>query len=393
MLNHMKILNISPVFSELWNFGGAVTTSVELAKALLQQGHQVFYLTTDARRESSRRLPISQDFNWEGLPVRLCKTLGPKPPFYSPELRRRVRLCAPDFDVALIRSIWTYVGIAAGRECRRAGLPYLAYPEGSLNPRALRFSRWKKAVWWRLGERTYFQGAGAIVALTDAERDHIRAAGLTNRIEVIPNGINLGDLEPAMSRAELEVRWSQLKERGWLLFLGRLHPLKGLDLLLRAFAPVAGKYPDHLLVIAGPDERGYRKVLEKMVINLGLESRVFFPGPVYGAAKAGLLKESEFLALTSYSDVFGLSVHEALACGAPVLVTTTCHIPHVAQAGAGLVVPPEVEPVSRGMEELLGDDRMRREMGANGPRLIASRFTWEKVARQTAALCAEVMGR
>jgi glycosyltransferase involved in cell wall biosynthesis len=272
-------------------------------------------------------------------------------------------------------------------------LPYLAYAEGSLNPFALRQGRWKKEIWWRLGERAYFQGAAAIVAITEDERRHMRAAGLTNRIEVIPNGINLGDLEPAMSRTELEAGWSRLKDRSWLLFLGRLHPLKGLDLLLRAFALVAGKYPDHLLVIAGPDEGGYRKVLEKMVLNLGLESRVFFPGPVYGAAKAGLLKESEFLALTSYSDVFGLSVHEALACGTPVLVTTTCHIPHVAQAGAGLVVEPEVEPVSRGMEELLGDDRMRREMGANGPRLIASRFTWEKVARQTAALCAEVMGR
>ncbi len=393
MLNSMKILNISPAITALWNFGGTVLTSLELAKALLQQGHRVFYLTTNARRESSRRLPASQDFTWEGMPVRLCKMWGPKPPFYSPELRTRVRLYAPDYDIALIRSCWTYVGLAAGRECRRAGLPYLAYPEGSLNPRALRVSRWKKAVWWRLGERAYFQGAGAIVALTDVERDHIRAAGLTNRIEVIPNGINLGDLEPAMSRAELEAGWSRLKDRGWLLFLGRLHPIKGLDLLLRAFAPVAGKYPDHLLVIAGPDEGGYRKVLEKMALNLGLESRVFFPGPVYGAAKAGLLKESEFLALPSYSEGFPVAVHEALGCGTPVLVTTTCHIPHVAQAGAGLVVEPEVEPLSRGMEQLLGDDRMRREMGANGRRLIASRFTWEKVARQTAALCAEVMGK
>jgi glycosyltransferase involved in cell wall biosynthesis len=391
--NTMKILNISPAIPLLWNFGGAVVTSFKMAKALLQMGHQVFYLTTDARRQSSHRLPTSVDTTWEGLPVRVCKMWGPKPPFYSPELRTRVRLYAPDYDIALIRSCWTYVGLTAGRECRRARLPYLAYPEGSLNPWALRQGRWKKAIWWRLGERAYFQGAAAIVAITEDERKHIRATGLTNRIEVIPNGINLRDLEPAASREELEGKWSPLKGKRWLLYLGRLHRLKGLDLLLQAFARISRKFPEHVLVIAGPDEGNYQEVLHKLGRDLGLSTQVFFPGPVYGEAKAGLLKESELVALTSYSDVFGLSVHEALGCGTPVLVTTNCDIPHVAEAGAGLVVPPDVDSVSRGLEELLRDDGLRREMGVNGRRLVASRFTWERVAQQTVALCEEVIGR
>jgi glycosyltransferase involved in cell wall biosynthesis len=389
----MKVLNISPVAPPMWNFGGTVKTSFALAKKLLAAGHQVFYLTTNARRESDHELSSSVDLVWEGLNMRFCRLWGSGQPFYCPELRRQVRQRARDYDLALIRSCWTYVGLAASRECRRTRLPYLAYPEGSLNPRALRQGVWKKAVWWRLGEHAYFQGAAAIVAVTEIERDNIRAAGLTNRIEVIPNGVNLEDLEPAASRAELEAKWSLLKDRRWLLYLGRLHRLKGLDLLLQAFGRLSRKFPDYLLVIAGPDEGNYQQVLNQMVLDLGLSSQVFFPGAVYGEAKAGLLKESELLALTSYSDVFGLSVHEALGLGTPVLVTTNCDIPHVAEAGAGLVVPPEVEAVSRGLEELLRDDRLRQEMGEKGRKLVTSRFTWERVAQQTAALCEDVVGR
>jgi glycosyltransferase involved in cell wall biosynthesis len=387
----MRILSITAVFPPLWNFGGTVITGIALARELSRQGHKVFTLATDARCQSEQQVPVSVDTVWEGVQVRYCKKYGPTPPFWSPELKRQVRLRAAAYEMALIRSCWIYVGVAASRECRKAGLPYLAYPEGSLDPWTLRYSRFKKRLWWRLRERSYFQGAAAIIALTRAEREHIRNMGLTNRIEVIPNGINLSDLEVALPRQEIEAQWGELKGKRWLLFLGRLHPKKGLDLLLPAFAQIAREFPDHVLVIAGPDEGGYAKSVEKMVADLNLAERVLLTGPVYGPTKIGLLKLAKVFVLTSYSEGQPMAVLEALGCGTPALLTEPCNVPEVAEAGAGLVVPLSVEAISRSLEEILRDEGARREMGRNGCTLVTSRFTWDKVARQTIALCKDIV--
>ncbi len=387
----MRVLSISAVFPPLWKFGGTVTTGFAMAHELSRQGHQVFTLATDAKRQSEDIVPVSKDTVWDGTQVRYCKKYGPTPPFWSPELRRQVRLRAAAYEVALIRSCWTYIGLAASKECRKAGLPYLAYPEGSLDPWTLRYSRLKKRLWWHLGERTYFQGGAAIIALTRAEREHIRRMGLTNRVEVIPNGINLADLENTLTRQEIEANWGKLKDRRWLLFLGRLHPKKGMDLLLPAFAKVARQFPDLMLVIAGPDEGGYAHSVEKMAMDLGLAQRVLLTGPVYGVAKAGLMKQAEVFVLTSYSEGQPLAVLEALGCGIPALLTEPCNVPEVAEEGAGLVVPLSVKAISQALGEIMQEKNVRQEMGQKAQSLVRSRFTWSKVAHQTIALCNDLL--
>lgn len=387
----MKIINISPVFPPLWHYGGSVTTSFAMARELAGQGHEIFALTTEGRYLSNQKVPISQDTEWDGVPVRYCKMWGPAPPFWSPELRNQVRLRAPHYDIALIRSCWTYVGIAAGKECKRAGVPYLAYPEGSLDPWLFRYSRLKKYLWWHLWERSYFQGAAAIVANTQADLEHIASMGLTNRIEVINNGVNLSDFEEAVSREELESRWPILKGKRWLLFIGRLHHKKGLDLLIPAFKRISRNFPDHLLVIAGIDEGGYEKSVHQIVKEFGVTDKVIFTGPVYGATKVRLLKEADVFVLTSYSEGQPMAVIEALGCGVPVLITTPCNVPEVAEAGAGFVVPPSIEPIVLALTDILCEDRLREDMGKRARNLVESRFTWEKVAQQTIAVCQDIL--
>ena len=215
-------------------------------------------------------------------------------------------------------------------------MPYLAYPEGSLDPWTLRYGYLKKKIWWHLGEHSYLQGAAAIVALTGAERDHIRSMGLTNRIEVIPNGIHLSTLEEMAGRSELEDKWNRLRGKRWILYLGRLHPKKGLDLLIPAFAMLSRRFHDHVLVIAGPDEGGFSKQVQKMVEDFGIRERVLLTGPVYGKIKIGLMKGADAFALTSYSEGMPLAVVEALGCGIPVLLTQACNVPEVAEEGGGI---------------------------------------------------------
>jgi glycosyltransferase involved in cell wall biosynthesis len=387
----MNILNISPVFPPLWHYGGAVTTSFAMARELACQGHQMFALTTEARCRSNQEVPISQDTEWGGVPVRYCKMWGPAPPFWSPELRNQVRRRAPYHDIALIRSCWTYVGTVAGKECRRVGVPYIAYPEGSLDPWLLRYSRLKKLLWWRLWERAFFEGAAAIIANTQADRERIASLGLSSRIEVIHNGVDLADFEEAVSRDELESQWGVLKGKRWLLFIGRLHHKKGLDLLIPAFVQVSRQFPDHLLVIAGIDDGGYENAVHRMIKEFGVTDKVIFTGPVYGAVKVRLLKEADAFVLTSYSEGQPMAVIEALGCGAPVLITTPCNVPEVAEAGAGLVVPPSLEAIVSALTDILNQDRLRADMGRNARNLAASHFTWEKVAQQTLALCQDIL--
>ena len=323
--------------------------------------------------------------------VRCCKKWGPAPPFWSPELRMQVRWRATRHDIALIRSCWTYVGVSASRECRRAHLPYLAYPEGSLDPWTLRYGHLKKKIWWHLGEHSYLQGAAAIVALSGAERDHLRSMGLTNRIEVISNGIYFSDLKEMAGCSELETQWEHLRGKRWILYLGRLHPKKGLDLLIPAFALLSRRFPDHVLVIAGPDE-GEAKQVQKMVEDFGIRERVLLTGPVYGKIKIGLMKGADAFALTSYSEGMPMAVLEALGCGIPVLLTQACNVPEVVEEEAGFVVPPAVEKISQALGEIIRDDRLRQEMGRKAKQLAKSRFTWDRVVLQTVALCRDILG-
>lgn len=388
----MKILTVTPVFLPLWNFGGTVTTSFELCQALVRQEQEVAVLTTGARRFSQESVPTSVDTNFRGLPVRYCRMWGPAPPFWSPELGREVRRRAPGVDLALIRSCWTYVGLAAGRACRRAGVPYLAYCEGSLDPWALSQHRFRKRLWWHLFEGAFFREAAAIVALNGAEREHLRRLGLTGRIEVIPNGVNFQDLKEAVSREDLESRWPPLRGRRWLLFLGRLHPKKGLDLLLPAFAAIADSFPEHLLVIAGPDEGGFGGTVHRWIRELDLASRIVVTGPVAGEVRNGLLQQAEVFVLTSYSEGQPLAVLEALACGLPVLLTPASQVPEVGEGEAGLVVPATREAIAQGLSELLADEGKRRAMGARARELARGKFTWERAARQTLDLGRELVG-
>lgn len=375
----------------LWKFGGTVTTYFELAREIVRQGHEVFALTTDARRKSDSFFPISEDTVLDEVPIRCCKMWGPAPPFWSPELKHQVGLRAPHFDIALIRSVWTYIGIAAGDKCLQASVPYITYPEGCFNPWTFRLGRMKKQLWWMLWEQKYFQRAAAIVALTASERDYIHQMGLTKRIEVIPNGINLEDLETQTSRAELENKWGQLKGKRWVLYLGRLHPIKGLDLLIESFTRISNKFPDHLLVIAGPDEGGYARKISRQINELNQAKKILLIGPVYGDLKIGLMKQAEAFLLTSYSEGFPMALLEALGCGIPAIITEGCNVPEVAEKAAGFVVPPSVERVSQALREFLRNDASRKEMGFNGYNLVSSRFTWDKVAQQTIALCKDIL--
>jgi len=262
--------------------------------------------------------------------------------------------------------------------------------EGCFDPWALRRGRFKKNFFWHFWDKTFFKGAAAIVALTKSEAGNIRRMGLSNRVEVIPNGVDVNDFVGGATKAELLEIFPEIQGRRIVLFMSRVHPIKGILNLVKAFGQVISRHPEALLIIAGPDEGGHRKDVELCVQQENLDKYVLFTGPVYGDIKVGFLRNSTVFVLPSYSEGFPVVVPEAMACKLPVILTEGCHVPEVAEVGAGIEVDTSSQQIAYAINSLLSDNVMCKQMGDNAYQLAVERLSWKRVAQMTAELCCDV---
>jgi glycosyltransferase involved in cell wall biosynthesis len=266
------------------------------------------------------------------------------------------------------------------RECRRAGVPYVLETFGTLNPWALRQKRLKKQVFLALVHRRLLREATFVHALNDVEARHVIEASGGASVEVFPNGVFLEEFEgadAARGRRAVEA----LADAPYALFLARLHPVKGLDLLADAFADAARAVPGAHLVVAGPEDVGAAD-FRASVREHGLEERVHLVGEVAGAFKRDLLHGAACFVQPSRQEGFSVSILEALAAGRAVAITEGCNFPEVAEAEAGFVVPFERNALSDAIARLLSDPEDAARRGANGRSLVERRYTWEAVALQ-----------
>ena len=233
----------------------------------------------------------------------------------------------------------------------------------------------------------------ALPACTRSPRRRRSSSSTTARalpIAVIPNGVDI----PLRRDPSLFLeRCPELAGKRIVLFLARLHPKKGLDLLLDAWTALAPAWPDAHLVLAGPDSDGTLPRLQEMVQARGLGSSVLFTGMLRDSIKWSAFAASECFILPSYSEGLSVSVLEAMGMGLPVIVTQECNMPGVRDAGAGWVISPTVEQVTAALSEMLANSPQRNcQLGANGAALIESRYTWPVVARQMSQIYQWVLG-
>ncbi|HVO69049.1 MAG TPA: glycosyltransferase, partial [Aggregatilineaceae bacterium] len=200
------------------------------------------------------------------------------------------------------------------------------------------------------------------------------------RISVVPNGVQLRDFAHLPPREPFRMWW-KLGDGLVVLFLGRLHARKGLQLLIPAFAEAIKVVPDARLVIAGPDE-GMLATLKALTNEFNLDGRVAFTGMLTGDEKLAALAAADLFVLPAVGEGFSMAVLEAMACGLPVLLTPGCNFPEVVDAGAGMVVPREIGPLSEALGALLIDGERRVSMGRLARELVQQRFTWPQVVAQ-----------
>jgi poly(glycerol-phosphate) alpha-glucosyltransferase len=285
-------------------------------------------------------------------------------------------------DVVHVHGLWMYPSWAT-RHWRQLDLPYVVTPHGMIDRWALRNSSFKKRLAFAAFERVSLEGAACIHALNEMELDAIRDAGLYGPVAIIPNGTHL---------PERSVTKSQ--ENRTLLYLGRLHPKKGLAELLTAFAKVREVAPNWKLVIAGWDDGGYLSSLEKLQRDLNLTDSVLFPGPVFEGDKEALFLAADAFILPSKSEGMPMAVLEAWSYGLPVLMTSECNLPRGFTEGAAIQVTCEPAALAKELLSffLMSPDKHRR-LGSLGRDLVRDHYDWARVAEQTIALHSWVSGR
>jgi glycosyltransferase involved in cell wall biosynthesis len=340
----MRLLHVVRTLNP--EMGGPSESVRMFARAHQRAGNEVEVATLDGPKDG----PAGDAYqNLVNCPVHAC---GPAKAnyFYSPRLDRWLNSNFQRFDGAIVNGVWQYHGVAA-RKALAGRKPYVVFAHGMLDPYfkdRYPLKHLKKLVYWVLQEHRTLNRAQA-VCFTSEEEMRVAAEGFPFRgfrRVVVPYGTMgpSGDPE-TVKRAFLEA-WPELKGKDYLLFLGRIHPKKGCDLLLEAFARVAR--PGLHLVMAGPDETGWGAELRTQAERLGIAGRITWTGMLRGDAKWGALYGAEAFVLPSHQENFGIAVADALACGVIPLISDKVNIaPDVAGDGAGLVETDTVEGTVR----------------------------------------------
>lgn len=310
---------------------------------------------------------------------------------YSPGLKRALDRSLGVQTVCHVHGIWLYPSKAAMDVSLRRGSPRIISPRGMLDPWALRVSAWKKRIVQALYEGKNLRSAECLHALCESEMEGMREFGLRNPIAVVPNGTDLPGPPPENWSDPAPAEWADKKI---VLFLGRIHPKKGLLPLVEAWRKAKSDGEGWRLAIAGPNELGHREEVQERIDRGGLGDRIRCVGPQFGAAKDAWLRRANAFALTSHSEGFPMAVLEAMAYGLPMILSPECNVPAAAAHGASLECRVDVDDVATALRTLFRtSDEALRDMGARGRALVAQEYAWERVAGRMLEVYAWMLGR
>ena len=364
-------------------YGGPSVAVHAMARGVAALGAEVTIATTDADGPERLDVPLDAPVHRDGVEYRYFPRTLPGEWKFSWPLTRWLDARVTGYDVVHVHALFSYSTIPGCRAAARRGVPYVLRPLGTLDPWSLARHGARKRPYFALVERRHLRDAAAIHVTSAIEAEGVAALGFGERVRVIPLGVDAPPVVRALAPAGGRLR---------LLFLSRLHPKKGLPLVLEALASLTRTGGgDAELVVAGSGEPAYHAEMEALARELGVADRVRFVGHVEGEAKARLLGEADLFVLPSYQENFGIAVAEALAVGLPVLVSDRVAIAEeVAGAGAGVVVPTDAGAVAAALASLAADRERLARMGERGAELARERYSWERTARSLLELYGEL---
>jgi len=367
--------------------GGTVSTMLGLGRAVSEQGWRVelhHVSPTDPTDYIESIYPIRPRLHPSRLPWSLA---------ISRSMKRSLLRMDQQPWVYHVHGLWTMPGHYASQGSRRNRQPLIWTIHNMLEPQFLAFHAWRKRAFAAAFGRRDLASATCLHALTQQELADIRRYGLTGPVAVVPNGTDLPTQAPPAATGPLQDRFPALSDRKWFLFLGRIHPNKGLDHLIRAWAQLAGRFDDWQLVLAGPGEPQHRKRFQRLAQDMSVTDRVTFVGLLAGIEKDAALQHAEFFVLPSISEGLSNAALEGLAAGTPALMTPGCSFDQAVRCGAAVLAEPAVPAWVAALEEMMTlSDQQRREMGQRGRRLIQTDYTWSQVAEKVVTLYRWMLG-
>ena len=369
----MKILEVTNLFSPV--HGGSAEALYQLSKELARRGHEVTVYTSDFK--------LAQDYvnSVPQASVRAFQTWLALANFYiTPGIISSARKEIEHMDIIHMHNYRTFQNPIVHRYARKYNVPYVLQAHGSL-PRIMSKQRLKQAYDIIWGHRL-LKDAARVLAVTKAEAEQYKDAGVReDKIEIIPHGIDLSAFENLPPRGEFRRKHGMGDDQRIVLYLGRIHRIKGLDLLAGAFADLSRSLNDTRLIIAGPDD-GHLSSLKKSIADLKIKDRILLTGPLYGQEKLTAYVDADIYVLPSVYEIFGITILEALACGTPVIATDRCGLAEEVSEQAGLVIPYDKGQLQDALSQMLGDDKLRQNFGEKGKSLVRDKFNWEKIAEQ-----------
>jgi glycosyltransferase involved in cell wall biosynthesis len=312
---------------------------------------------------------------------------------YSAPLAPWLAANAKRFDAVIVHGLWQYHGFAAWKALRQSDVPYYVYVHGMLDPwfkQAYPLKHLKKWLYWPWAEYRVLRDARAVIFTTEEERARARQSFWLYRAHerIVPYGATVPPLDAAPLREAFLQAVPGLRGKRIVLFLGRVHAKKGCDLLIDAFARIAGRDPSLHLMIAGPDETGWVASLRAQAQAAGIAHRLSLPGMLQGDLKWGAFHASDVFVLPSHQENFGVAVAEALGCGLPALISDKVNVWREIEAdGAGMVAADTVDGTEKNLVRWLElDDTARAAMRAQAVHTFEARFRVETMVSALTAL-------
>lgn len=361
----MRLLHVVPYIGE--EASGPAYSTTTLNQKMNELGVSSRLLVTcDREAEQARLDGAITEFPRRSFPYRLGR---------SPEMLSCLRneVATGAVDVIHNHSIWMMPNVYPGWVTTGTDIPLVVSPHGTFSKWALGRSKAVKFLFWNTLQKRALVNAALFHATAASEYDDIRRLGFRQPVAMVPNGIDIPRLSGKTCGDNSEAT---------LLFLSRVHPVKGLEYLLHAWATLQDAHPRWVLRIVGPGEPSYLKKLSKLASSLRLE-RVAFTGPLYGHEKDEAYRCADLFVLPTHSENFGVAVAESLAAGCPVVTTRGAPWSGLVDYGAGWWIDIGVEPLRAALDEAMSRDTgTLAEMGARGRAWMERDFSWDRITAQ-----------
>ncbi|MEM8503163.1 MAG: hormogonium polysaccharide biosynthesis glycosyltransferase HpsP [Cyanobacteria bacterium P01_D01_bin.1] len=383
----MKVLQIVPSLSLVYGGPSQMVRGLSAALARQEAIAQTTVITTDANGdidEDPLDVPLGQPIAQDGYEVIYFRCAPFRRYKFSTALLRWLWDNAHHYDIAHIHALFSPVSTAAATLCRWQKLPYIMRPLGTLDPADLNKKKHFKKLYAHLLEKPNLAGAAALHFTSEPEAKVSKRFGTKTPAMVLPLGVALPTLPPRTeAKAQIREQFDIPKGFPIILFMSRIDPKKGFDLLLPALDKLhQNKHVFHLLLCgSNPQDREYEISIKQQIESSNWSAQVTFSGFVSGELKAAILSAADLFVLPSYYENFGIAVAEAMAARLPVVISNKIDIwPKVAEYDAGWVVPTEIAPLTQALVGALSDAEVREQKGQNAQRCAEENYGWDAIA-------------